>query len=101
MLALRGLFGANAQGAARVNPLVPVQTHFPARAKRVIFLFMQGGPSQVDTFDYKPALTKQHEVPNAKGSTNVYYQSPWEFKARGGERDADFGSAAEHRAACG
>lgn len=85
MLALRGLFGANAQAgaAARMNPLMPVQTHFPARAKRVIFLFMQGGPSQVDTFDYKPALSKQQGVPNAKGSTNVYYQSPWEFKARG------------------
>ncbi|MEM6470386.1 MAG: DUF1501 domain-containing protein, partial [Planctomycetota bacterium] len=35
-------------------------THFPAKAKRVIHLFMNGGPSQVDTFDYKPNLNKFH-----------------------------------------
>ncbi|MFY7874556.1 MAG: DUF1501 domain-containing protein, partial [Pirellula sp.] len=37
--------------------------HFPARAKRVIFLFMHGGPSQVDTFDYKPQLIKDDGKP--------------------------------------
>jgi len=82
MLALKGLFGSNAQ-AAMVNPLVPSKTHFPARAKRVIFLFMQGGPSQVDTFDCKPALSKQHGKPVTKDSTTLFYQSPWEFKPRG------------------
>jgi len=76
MLALHGLFGTE-------SPLVARQTHFPARAKRVIFLFMQGGPSQVDTFDFKPALTKQHGKPVAKDSPTVFYQSPWEFKPRG------------------
>lgn len=40
------------------NPLAPRETHFPARAKRVIMLFMNGAPSHVDTFDYKPALIK-------------------------------------------
>jgi hypothetical protein len=40
------------------NPLTPKQPHFPAKAKNVIFLFMYGGPSQVDTFDYKPELYK-------------------------------------------
>ena len=40
------------------NPLAPRPPHFPARAKRVIFLFMNGGPSHVDTFDPKPALEK-------------------------------------------
>ncbi len=35
--------------------------HFAHRAKHVIFLFMPSGPSQVDTFDYKPELTKRHE----------------------------------------
>ena len=40
----------------RADPLAPRPPHFPARAKRVIFLFMHGGPSQVDTFDYKPRL---------------------------------------------
>jgi hypothetical protein len=40
------------------NPLAPKPPHFPSRAKRVIFLFMNGGPSHVDTFDPKPALEK-------------------------------------------
>ncbi len=40
------------------NPLAPLPTHFPARAKQVIFLFMNGGPSHVDTFDPKPMLGK-------------------------------------------
>ena len=42
------------------NPLAPRKPHFPARANRVIFLFMHGGPSQVDTFDYKPLLERDH-----------------------------------------
>jgi len=41
-----------------VNPLAPRPPHFPPRAKRVIFLFMNGGPSHIDTFDPKPALQK-------------------------------------------
>src|SRR5437868_4405336 len=40
------------------NPMSPHPTHFPARAKSVIWLFMNGGPSQVDTWDYKPELEK-------------------------------------------
>jgi len=52
-LALAGLSTAQ---AARSNPLAPKATHFPARAKRVIFLFMQGGVSHVDSYDYKPRL---------------------------------------------
>src|ERR1700681_3823424 len=46
------------------NPLAPKPPHFPARAKRLIFLFMNGGPSHVDTFDPKPSLAKhQGEKP--------------------------------------
>lgn len=41
------------------NPLAPKNPHFPGKAKRVIWLFMTGGPSQVDTFDYKPELQKR------------------------------------------
>src|SRR3954466_3707408 len=41
------------------NPLALKQSHFPAKAKSVIFLFMYGGPSQVDLFDYKPELQKR------------------------------------------
>ncbi|MCA9033152.1 MAG: DUF1501 domain-containing protein, partial [Planctomycetaceae bacterium] len=40
-------------------PLAAKPTHFPARAKRVIFLFMSGGPSQMDLFDFKPELEKR------------------------------------------
>jgi hypothetical protein len=42
------------------GPLAPRPRHFPAKAKHVVFLFMNGGPSQVDTFDPKPALEKYH-----------------------------------------
>jgi hypothetical protein len=52
-----GLFASEQPGGA-VNPLAPKPPHFPARAKRLIFLFMNGGPSHVDTFDPKPELTK-------------------------------------------
>src|SRR5690348_7221916 len=45
-------------GAALLNPLAPRQPHFPAKAKRVIFLFMAGAPSHLELFDYKPELAK-------------------------------------------
>jgi hypothetical protein len=41
-----------------INPLAPKPPHFPAKAKRVIFLYMQGGPSHLETFDWKPELAK-------------------------------------------
>src|SRR5262249_21630881 len=46
--------------AAPANPLAAKPPHFPAKAKHVIFLFMQGGPSHIDTFDPKPKLTELH-----------------------------------------
>src|SRR5262245_62083933 len=65
-VALAGLLGADgflarqavaADGVSKfVNPLAPKQPQLPAKAKSVIFLFMYGGPSHVDTFDYKPKL---------------------------------------------
>src|SRR5436309_431881 len=48
---------------AATNPLAARAPHLPARAKHVIFLFMNGGPSHVDTFDPKPKLTEQHGRP--------------------------------------
>ncbi|MBY0460367.1 MAG: DUF1501 domain-containing protein, partial [Gemmataceae bacterium] len=45
------------------DPLAPKKPHFAAKAKSVIFLFMDGGPSQVDTFDPKPAQEKFHGKP--------------------------------------
>ena len=53
MLALNGLFSREADAAP----------HFAARAKNVIFCFMDGGPSHVDTFDYKPMLKKHQGQP--------------------------------------
>jgi hypothetical protein len=56
-LAAAGMGHQQAMGSI-ANPLLPKNPHFAPRAKRVIFLFMQGGPSHVDTFDYKPRLAK-------------------------------------------
>jgi hypothetical protein len=47
-----------AAGRGAKNPLAPKPQHFPTKAKRIIWLFMHGGPSQVDTFDPKPLLAK-------------------------------------------
>jgi hypothetical protein len=49
--------------AALPNPLAPRPTHFPARAKNVIYLFMAGGPSQLELFDYKPKLIELNGQP--------------------------------------
>jgi hypothetical protein len=56
-LALAGL--AAEAAASGTNPLAPKTPHFRPRARRMIFLFMQGGPSHVDTFDYKPLLDRE------------------------------------------
>lgn len=60
--ALADLLGGEAQGAnsAPLNPLAPKKPHFPGKAKSVIFLFMEGGPSQMDLFDPKPELQRLH-----------------------------------------
>lgn len=72
------------------NPLSAKPGHFPARAKRVIFLLMHGGPSQVDTFDYKPELAARdgQPLPFAKpriqfAQTGNLLSSPWKFKQYG------------------
>ncbi len=63
------------------NPLAPKTPHFEPRAKRVIFLCMRGGPSHVDTFDYKPELEKRDgQSGRFRGKL---LKSPWEFKQRG------------------
>jgi len=56
-LALAGL--AAEAAASGTNPLAPKTPHFRPRARRMIFVFMQGGPSHVDTFDYKPLLDRE------------------------------------------
>ncbi len=66
------------------------QLHFPPRAKRIIFLFMHGGPSAVDTFDYKPLLIRDDgkPLPFAKprvqfAQTGNLLRSPWKFRQYG------------------
>src|SRR4051794_32600242 len=60
LLAADGFFDNKAEAttarSAFLNPMAPKKPHFPAKAKSVIFLFMYGGPSHVDTFDHKPKL---------------------------------------------
>jgi hypothetical protein len=86
-LALASL--ATQQALAASDPLSPRKTHHPPRAKRIIFLFMHGGPSQVDTFDYKPRLErddgKQLPFEPAKGTTvsRTLLKSPWKFRQYG------------------
>src|ERR1700678_4216362 len=58
-LALAGMLAEQAAGDT-ADPLAPRPPHFPARAKRVIFLYMTGGVSHVDTFDHKPKLIADH-----------------------------------------
>ena len=61
LLGDEGLLGSSAEaaGPAPQNPLAAKASHFPARAKRVIWIFVNGGPSHVDTWDYKPELAKR------------------------------------------
>ena len=84
--------GLLAQTAARADSSMQVPgPHFAPRAKSVIWLFMPGSPSQVDTFDYKPELIKRHGQPMPGGANLRTFQaqqgnltkSPWEFTPRG------------------
>jgi hypothetical protein len=75
-------------GSAFTSPLTPRQPHFPARAKRVIHIFANGGPSHVDTFDPKPLLARYHgkEIPlqlRTERKTGAAYQSPYSFQKYG------------------
>jgi hypothetical protein len=88
VLGLQGLLSAN---DAMGNPLAPKEPHFKARAKKVIFLFMHGGPSSIDTFDYKPYLVKHHGEPLpierplafADGKIGPLTKPQWDFKPGG------------------
>ncbi|MFV0445857.1 MAG: DUF1501 domain-containing protein [Planctomycetaceae bacterium] len=88
-LSLAGWWPTFAQGAS-ADPAAPNGIpHIAPRARRVIFLFMHGGPSQVDTFDYKPALQKNDgqplpfdPAPNIDAKP-VLMKSPWKFSRQG------------------
>ena len=91
-LGLTGLlnqgFTGTAAAAELTSPLTPKQPHFPAKAKRVIHIFANGGPSHVDTFDPKPALEQYHgkEIPiqlRTERKTGAAFKSPYAFKKYG------------------
>src|SRR6266403_545991 len=94
MLSLANLLGpqalgATAEGVSGNSPLAPRAPHFPAKAKRVIHIFANGGPSHVDTFDPKPELARLHgqalPMDNLKTErrTGAAFQSPFKFKKYG------------------
>lgn len=87
-LALSALLAEQARADA--DPLAAKPPQFPAKADRVIFLFMHGGPSQVDTFDYKPLLERDHGKPLpfdkprvVSAATGNLLKSPWKFRQHG------------------
>jgi hypothetical protein len=95
-VALAALLGDSAFGAAPSaepsarDPLAPRPPHFKARAQNVIFLFMDGGPSQMDTFDPKPRLAREHGQPikvkvepTQFNNVGTVMKSPWKFRRYG------------------
>ncbi|MSR56903.1 MAG: DUF1501 domain-containing protein [Planctomycetaceae bacterium] len=89
-LALTALMNDRLPASSSPDPLAPKPPQFSATAKRVIFLFMHGGPSQVDTFDYKPLLERDHGKPLPFDKPRIFssptgnlLKSPWKFKQYG------------------
>ena len=95
-LALAALMSDRAYGeaatapSARAGPLEPRPPHFPARATSAIFLYMDGGPSQMDTFDPKPRLDREHGEPikvkthpTQFNNVGTVLKSPWKFRQHG------------------
>lgn len=93
-LAMAALLGRPSAGTE--SPLAPKPTHFPPKVTSVIFLYMDGGPSQVDTFDYKPLLARFHGQdprqamgklePTQFNNIGKVMQSPWKFAQHGESR---------------
>src|SRR4029077_11508479 len=107
LLAAEGLLAPEAKAAApgSINPLSPRGPHFPAKAKRVIHLFMNGGPSHVDTFDPKPALAKYagQRLPSGnlrtERKTGAAFPSPFKFQ-KYGQSGIEVSEIFSHTAQC-
>lgn len=89
-LAASALLSDSGRASEPVGPLAVRKPHFTPRAKRVIFLFMKGGPSQVDTFDPKPLLDRDDGKPYPGQKPRVQFaptsellKSPWKFRQYG------------------
>jgi hypothetical protein len=97
------------EASTNSDPLSPRVPHFPVQAKRVIFLFMTGGVSHVDTFDPKPALTRDHgqeihadhpEIKDRPGYERIFLKRPqWEF-AKHGQCGTEVSTLFPHVASC-
>jgi Protein of unknown function (DUF1501) len=108
-LALGSLLGNPAQAVTRANPLAPKAPNFAPKAKSVIFLFMVGGPSHIDTFDPKPALKKYEgqKLPESYGKVVSQFtsgdtpllSSPWRF-SRHGQCGMEVSTLYPHLAEC-
>jgi Protein of unknown function (DUF1501) len=89
-LAFAAMLGKSSNAETRGSPLAPKNPHLAARAKRIVFLFMKGGPSHVDTFDPKPMLDRDHGKPLPFDLPRVTFakqgdllKSPWTFQQHG------------------
>src|SRR4051812_25927438 len=104
-VALAALLADDGKLAAADDPLAPKKPQFPAKAKRVIFLFMNGGPSHVDTFDPKPALAKYAAKPlpmqnlPTERKTGGALPSPFTFK-KYGQSGTEVSEIFPHLATC-
>ena len=100
-----GAFMPSVGAAEAVNPLAPKLPHFPAKAKRVVHFFLNGGPSHVDTFDPKPLLQKYAGQPlpgeyiNTERKTGAAFPSPFKFK-KYGQSGLDISDLFPHLAGC-
>jgi hypothetical protein len=104
LLGSQGLLTA-APRPLQASPLAPRPPHFPGKAKRVIHLFMNGGPSHLDTFDPKPMLTRYAGQPlprtnlRTERRTGAAYPSPFRF-ARHGQSGLEVSEIFPHVASC-
>ncbi len=108
LLGERALGGEPTRAQVHRGHLTPRKTHFPGKAQNVIFLYMDGGPSQVDTFDPKPLLDKHngrdpHEVlkvePTQFNNVGKVLASPWKFR-KYGQSGIDVSDLFPHVATC-
>jgi hypothetical protein len=102
LAALGPLLRDAGHAAELTNPLAPRQPHFPAKARRVLHLFMNGGPSHVDTFDPKPALEKYAGKPlpftlRTERKTGAAFPSPFQFR-KCGQSGIEISEAYQHLA---
>ena len=115
MVGLAELLGAEGRppapaSSAPADPLAPRAPHFPGKAKSIIFMFMEGGPSQMDLFDPKPALARWHGQPLPPSFTRnlqlafikptaAVLASPRQFKPQG-QCGAEYSDYIPHIGSC-